>query len=166
MRSIGIRVEPKQIHYCILNKNEKNDLDFIVETLKFPIALDNDIPRKLSFIRTTIFSIICEYDLHYAGLRTAEGNAQTSNAFRNNVEGVIQELFSDSTIIDYFAGTLTSMAARLNKTNTELKDCVKGKDNTFNIDKWGDLNDRKRESVLAALAAINYTLKDEGVKND
>ncbi len=149
MKSIGIRVEPKEIIYTIMSED-----GFSIQSLTLPKALNNDVPRQLSFIRTTLFSLICEYQIEYAGLRTAEGNAQTLNLFRINVEGVIQELFSDSTVKKYFAGTLTSIGSRLGKKSTEIKDCRDGKFNFFNVEGWDRLNPKKRESYLAALAVL------------
>lgn len=154
-KSIGIRVEPKEIIYTILNKDEKDNVSYSVESIVVPKALENDVPRQLSFIRTTLYSIICEYNVEFAGLRTAEGNSNTSSTFRINLEGVIQELFSDSTIKRYFAGTSTSIASRLGTNSTKIKDCCSGKENTFNLDSWNNkMNNNKRESVLTALAAI------------
>lgn len=150
MRAIGIRVEPKKIHYSIIFEDD----EITVDSLLIPKALDSDTPRQLSFIRTTLFSIICEYDIKLAGLRTAEGSAQTTSKFRIAVEGVIQELFSGSTIEHYFTGTLISIASRLSKKATEIKKIIKSDENVFNIKGWEDLDQNKRESVLSALAVI------------
>lgn len=154
MNTIGIRVEPKEIHYTIINGN-----DFFVNTLKLPIALNNDIPRQLSYIRTVLFSVINENNVQCAGLRTVEGSAITKSSFRINIEGVIQELFSNSTVKSYFAGTLTSMAFRLKKTSSDLKECINGKANLFNVNNWDQLTQQKRESFLAALAAKSSIIK-------
>ncbi|MGN4739052.1 hypothetical protein [Bacillus cereus] len=147
---IGIRVTPKKIYYTIINeKGYENDV------LNVPTALDP--PRQLSFIRTTLLSIICEYKITHAGLKTAEGLGKKSiNFFRLNIEGVIQELFSDSTVKSYFAGTSTSIASRLKSTNKIVTECCKGNNNAFDIADWNRLNQYHRESLLACLAAIGF----------
>lgn len=152
MRSIGIRVEPKEIHYTIIKGNYQNE--FIIQSIKLPKALNNDIPRLLSFIRTTFISIITEYEIELAGLRTAEGNARNPSIFRMNVEGVIQELFSDSAIKHYFSGTLTSIGSRVKKSNSEIRDCRNGDKNLFEVEGWSEISQNKRESFLAALAIL------------
>lgn len=151
-KGIGIRVTPSEIYYTVVTESESNDSSFVNEVLTVPKALD--VPRQLSFIRTTLFSVICEHHITEAGLRTAEGSAQQANIFRLNLEGVIQELFSNSTITSYFTGTLTSMAARLGTTNTLLKQCCEGKTNSYNVEGWEKFNKNHRESYLAAISAI------------
>ncbi len=146
---IGIRVTPTQIFYTIIDNEGNYENDILV----VPAALDD--PRKLSFIRTTLISIISEYNITTAGLRTAEGiNKQNINLFRVNIEGVIQELFSNSTVETYFSGTLTSIASRLKSTNKIIKECCKGENNLFQIDDWDSMNQNHRESLLTCLAAI------------
>jgi hypothetical protein len=150
-KTIGIRVSPEQIFYTVIEEDDNGDMEFFNEILVVPKALD--IPRKLSYIRTSLFSLICEHNVTLAGLRTAEGTA-TPNVFRLNTEGVIQELLSNSTVESYFAGTLTSMAARLGSTNTKLKECYKDKVDTFNVPDWASFKEGHRESFLAALASL------------
>jgi hypothetical protein len=163
MRSIGIRVEPTEIFYAIVETSDKsqNRFNYVLQKLILPKALNDDIPRQLSYIRTTLFSIICEYDVRYAGLRTAEGSAKTPNVFRMNIEGVIQELFSNSTIQQYFTGTFMSIASKMNSSSTAIRECCEGRTNLLNIDNWDKINRNHRESLFAALAAINYKLNDE-----
>lgn len=151
MRAIGIRVSPTKIFYTIILEDKK----IIHESLTVPKALDNDIPRQLSFIRTTLHSIICEYEIHYAGIRTIEGNANTWNRFRINLEGVIQELFSDSTILDYFTGTKSSIQSRLKMSNVEINECISGVSNTYSVDNWDSINKNHRESFLVAKSALS-----------
>ncbi|YCI79297.1 hypothetical protein M1D47_12400 [Bacillus sp. R1-10] len=165
-KSIGIRVTPKEIFYTILELREKEEIPFLFNTQKLivPKAMSDDIPRQLSFIRTTLFSIICEYNVEFAGIRTAEGSAKTYSVFRHNIEGVIQELFADSTVKEYFSGTLTSLAARFDTKSTVVKDCVSGEKNLFNINNWNKYNSNQRESILSAIAAVNFIPNKEVTK--
>ncbi|MDQ8092541.1 MULTISPECIES: hypothetical protein [Bacillus amyloliquefaciens group] len=158
MKSIGIRVEPSEIYYVILELEDGGNFRFLPQKLVLPKALNDDIPKQLSFIRNTLFSIICEYDIQYAGLKTTEGLAQTPSVFRMNIEGVIQELFADSTIKTYFAGTYNSIAARVSNSSTTIKESCKGENNILGIDNWGDLNQKYRECIFCALAATNYQI--------
>lgn len=150
-KGIGIRVTPSEIFYTVVAENDKQEGQYFNEILIVPKALD--IPRQLSFIRTTLFSLICEHNITEAGLRTAEGTAQQANVSRLNIEGVVQELFSNSTITNYFTGTLTSMASRLGTTNKKLKECCEGT-NAFGVGDWNQFHKNHRESYLAAIAAI------------
>lgn len=150
-KGIGLRVTPSEIFYTVVSENEKQEGHYFNEVLFLPKALD--VPRQLSFIRTTLFSLICEHNVTEAGLRTAEGTAQQANVFRLNIEGVIQELFSNSTITNYFTGTLTSMASRLGTNNKKLKECCEGT-NAFLVNGWNQFHKNHRESYLAAIAAI------------
>ena len=84
--AIGIRVSPKEIYYTIFKYDEQRNLDYFNESLIIPKALD--IPRKLSYIRTTLYSLICEYGITNAGLRIVEGNSNNNDPFRINVEGL------------------------------------------------------------------------------
>ncbi len=158
MKSIGIRVEPSEIFYVILEIEDGGDFKFSPQKLVLPKAFNDDIPKQLSFIRTTLFSIICEYDIQYAGLKTTEGLAQTPSIFRMNIEGVIQELFADSTIKTYFTGTYTSIAARIKNKSTTIKESCKGENNILRIDNWSKLNQKHRECVFTALASTNYQI--------
>lgn len=148
--AIGIRVTPKNIFYTIILDDEKITHDNLI----IPEALENDTPRRLSFIRTTLHSIICEYDIKYAGIRTTEGNAPSWNRFRINLEGVIQELFSDSTIVSYFTGTKTTIQSRLRISTTEITTCIDGSSNIYHVDGWESTNQNHRESFLVAKAAL------------
>jgi hypothetical protein len=158
MKSIGIRVEPTEIYYVILEMESEGNFRFSPQKLVLPKALNDDTPKQLSFIRTTLFSIICEYDIEYAGLKTTEGSAPTPSVFRMNIEGVIQELFSDSTIKNYFTGTYTSIAARVKSNSTTIKESCNGENNILGIDNWGNLNQKHRVCVFSALAATNYKI--------
>lgn len=157
MRAIGIRVEPKQICYTIIFENN----EWVNESLIVPKALDTDTPRQLSFIRTTLHSIIKEHDIKLAGLRTAEGSARTIDRFRITIEGVIQELLSDSEIKYYFTGTLNSISSRLDTDVKLIRECINHNKNAFEVHGWDSLNKNERESFLTALAA-----KKRGILND
>lgn len=155
MKCIGIRVEPTEIYYSII-EFENNGFKFKNQKLILPKALKRDTPRLLSYIRTSLFSIICEYDIKNAGIRTAEGSAKNLNIFRINIEGVVQELFADSTIQNYVAGTYTSFASRIGTTSTIVKENCDGKRNDLQIAGWEKFNKSFRECIFAALSSAQY----------
>ncbi|WP_422122335.1 hypothetical protein DHX103_11025 [Planococcus sp. X10-3] len=156
MRSIGIRVEPKEVHYTIFDNEEKEngEISYYSGSLVVPVSMKDDIPRLLSYIRTNIFSIICENEVIYAGIRTIENISDNTNIFRANIEGVIQELFSNSTIIEYYAGGLGTIASMLKTNVSDVKLCAKGKIDLFELD-WSVTGKKinQRESLLTCLAA-------------
>ncbi|WP_018923875.1 hypothetical protein [Salsuginibacillus kocurii] len=159
MIAMGIRVAPKEITYSILEitGEEISEINYNTNTLKIPLALNDDTPRQLSFIRTSFLSIISENNVSVAGLRTAETVANP-DVFRMNVEGVIQELLSNSWIESYFTGKLNSIASKLNKPVQEITDCKNGED-IFDVQDWSKINSNKRESFLVGLAAYKKVAK-------
>lgn len=164
MNSIGIRVTPREIYYTIIDTHNDSSL---TQKLSISAALENDVPRQLSLIRTTLSSIIYDYDVSYAGIKTAEGNAKSYNTFRIHIEGVVQELFADSTVISYFAGTINSLASRLRIPSKVVSGFLKG-DNSIKINQWKSewdkiSNKEHKESLLAALAAFPWL--EEGEKH-
>ena len=140
MRTIGLRVTPKIIYFCVAEREEDNVL--VVDKIVVPIALN--IPDRLSFLRILIYTIINQYEIDNAIIRRLEDNAQKIDLGRANIEGVIQELISNCRIQKY----KTSKLAKL----TEIKACVDG-DNLFDIDNWDKYKKEERESILCALAA-------------
>lgn len=156
MRSIGIRVEPKEIHYTIFENEakENGEISYYTSSLIVPVSMKDDVPRLLSYIRTNLFSIICENEVIYAGIRTIENISDNTNVFRANIEGVIQELFSNSTVINYFTGGLGTISSMLQTNISEVRLCAEGKKELFDLD-WSVTGKKKnlRESLLAGLAA-------------
>ena len=149
--AIGIRVSPKEIYYTIFKYDEQRNLDYFNESLIIPKALD--IPRKLSYIRTTLYSLICEYGITNAGLRIVEGNSNNNDPFRINVEGVIQELLANSTVDTYFTGRLDTIGSKFKQNKTIMKQCREGEVNLFRITGW-DKMDKTIESFLVGYATI------------
>ena len=74
MKAIGIRVNPKEIYFCIIEQigNENNILN--KDKLIIPLSLST--PNKLNFIRKTFIDIIQQYQVTHAGIKLTEGNAQ------------------------------------------------------------------------------------------
>lgn len=151
MVSIGFRATPKEVYYSIIKENKEGICLDVVDKFIIPKALS--VPDKLSYIRTSLLTIINEYSVERAILRRCEDNAQTKDTFRLYLEGVIQELISNCTIIKYDACKLSEMGRLLGKKDKELKQCVDGED-LFGFGEWS-FKKEERESILCALAASN-----------
>ncbi|SDC02282.1 hypothetical protein SAMN04487767_1017 [Bacillus wiedmannii] len=160
-RAIGIRVSPTEVYYTILQMDEQGTVDYVNESLIIPKALD--IPRKLSYIRTSLFSLICEYGITKAGLRIVEGISQNKDPFRVNIEGVIQELLANSTVSYYFTGRLDTIGSKLGKHKSLIKECRDAKNNEFNIPGWEKFHANHRESFLVGYATI---YKEDGAGDE
>jgi len=151
--SIGIRATPNEIFYCILN-GESNDFEITqIDKIVNPKALE--IPEQLKFIRSTLCDIVNENNVAFACIRIAESNARRTNIPRIYLEGVIQELIASSTIEKYYVGQISSISARLGIERADFKPFVTGNAIYKEIEIWNELNLEERESLLAAVSALN-----------
>lgn len=151
--SIGIRATPNEIYYCILTGEfiefEITQIDKIVN----PKALGT--PEQLKFIRSTLYDIINENNVRYACIRIAESNAMRVNIPRIYFEGVIQELIASSTIEKYYVGQISNISSKLEIDRSAFKPLAAGKINYEEIMIWEKLSLEERESILAAISALN-----------
>lgn len=151
--SIGIRVNPNQVSYCILtgtpDEFEIKQIDKIVN----PKSLE--IPEQLKFIRSTIYDIINENQVKFACIRTTESNAQQISVPRIYMEGVIQELFASSTITKYFVGQISSISSKLGIERAEFKPFANAENIFLGIENWKQLSLEEREAFMASLSALN-----------
>ena len=150
MRTIGLRVTPKIIYFCVAEREDDNVTILVVDKIVVPIALN--IPDRLSFLRILIYTIINQYEIDNAIIRRLEDNAQKVDLGRANIEGVIQELISNCRIQKYKTSKLAQLGIILERKLTEIKACVDG-DNLFDVDNWDKYKKEERESILCALAA-------------
>jgi hypothetical protein len=154
MRAIGIRVSPKVTFYSIVEEND--DGIEVVDVSKIVIPVSLNVPDQLRFARTTFLDIISEYGIARAGIRVLEPSAQTRDIFRLNVEGVIQELMSSSTVEKYFCGQISNMSRLLEMGDrTDFKKYVSGELDYKGVDNWGRMKTEERESLLVAIASLN-----------
>ncbi len=155
MNCIGIRVTPKMIFFSILDV--ENECFSISTTEKITVPVSMDVPDQLSFIRTTLFSVIKEYQVRYAGIRRMEDNVPNKKfepvIKRAYFEGVIQELISNCSIEKYFSGKLSKIGCLLKKDIRDIKSCAEGDVNIYKIKDWETYSKEERESILCAMAA-------------
>ncbi|CAK7037468.1 hypothetical protein [Tissierella sp.] len=158
MTSIGIRVTPNEIYYSIINSKDDGYEIISISYLKIPKALD--IPCKLSYIRNTLNTIIKQYKINRAGIKLIEGNARVamnaSTFFRLNLEGVILEIFANSSIEKYLLGIAPNISAILGLESKSVKDMAEelGVDDTDVTDEGKKLSDNNKESLVVAVAAL------------
>lgn len=153
MNILGIRVQPKETVFVVIQCEDKIFTVVNNEIIKIPAALD--FPEKLKYIRNCVLDILREYSISRAGIRVAEGNSQNLDINRLHIEGVIQEAFSSSDVDSYFTGRKQSIAARLSMKPKELDDVVHGKKNFDNLNNWNILtNQNSREAALVAMGSI------------
>lgn len=152
MNTIGIRVTPNIIYYSIVNK-ENSQFDILkISKLIIPVALD--VPEQLAFIRTSLISIISEYTVSNAGLRIAEGITKTDKKaiFRMNVEGVIQEVFSNSKIERYACCNIAIISGLLGEERSKVKNYMDRKEKFAGIDDWSKFKKEECETIVVATA--------------
>lgn len=162
MNVLGIRVEPKIVHYTIIN--DRNE--FIVDKLYVPI--NTGVPRRLSYIRSNLLSIVKENQISKIGLRVIESNADLNTVQnvgeRINIEGVIQELMCDCNISVYRTFLKSQILKSLDlRERNILDDYLKAVSNysPFGIDLevWNRYSKNQKESLLVAFSV-------RGIEND
>ena len=153
MRSIGFRVSPKVVYFAICDKSDTEINILTIDCIKVPLSFS--MPDALSFIRTTILSIVMEFNIGVAGIRTIEDNAQKISISRVYIEGVIQELISNCSIKRYFAGKKHTIARLMGIPLQDLSKKLEGKEDIFGVEGWVDFLSEERESIFCAIAAFS-----------
>lgn len=152
-RIIGIRVSPSKVYYSIIEKNDEGFEICDVSEICVPKMLD--IPNQLTYIRTNLLSIITEYDVCVAGMRLAEEISDNKSTFRINLEGVIQEVFVNSTIKSFYCGGISAVSSVLKEHTKIIKEYFDGKKIFMEIENWdNEYSKEERESIVISYAAI------------
>lgn len=150
MICIGIRTKPSCVYYTIINNNGDEFEILTTSNLIVPKALD--IPERLSFIRNCLFSIIEEYKVTNAGIRTIE-SLVNPNVERIYIEGVVQELISNSSIEKYFTGKKSKIASILKENVKVITSYIDGDKIFAEIEDWNRYKKEEKESILVAIAS-------------
>ena len=159
MIAIGIRVTPNNVYYSIIKEDSEGFAIVSISNIIVPKALDT--PCKLSYIRNTLDTIIQQYNINKAGIKLIEGNARStansSTFFRVNLEGVILELFANSSVEKYLLGISSNIASILQVEVKPVKEMAGdiGIDDSDKTDEGKKLNDENKESIVVAIAALN-----------
>ncbi|RED83279.1 hypothetical protein [Cohnella phaseoli] len=150
---MGIRVGSSAVHFAVFNVLPDGTVEpFLIDKITVPEATDN--PHKLSYIRTNLLSIIMRFNVTNAGIRISENTAQTISNFRLYLEGVIQELFVDSSVEKYFLGNKATLARLLGVTTADITGYIDGVNDIANIPDIPKSHLEKRESILTGLGSL------------
>lgn len=149
MKSIGIRVKPSEIIYAIIDIEKKKVI--VVDTIKVPNSLI--LPEQLSFIRNNLLDIFNEYKVDRAGIRTTESVSFNKDLKRIQIESVIQEMLSSSTVEKYYIGQIASISKLISIPREDFKKYVNNEKTYKPIGNWEEHNKEEREALLTALGA-------------
>ena len=157
MRAIGFRANPKSITYAVVEGQPGPVGDQFairsIDAVPIPAALWR--PAQLHFVRTVLLDIMEDFQVERAGLRLTEAMAGRSHAFRDNIEGVIQELLASSDVSFYVAGMNAHLTSRLALADKTLfKRYCEGLDTPPFVSEWASLKTEQREATLAAIASL------------
>lgn len=150
--SIGIRVKPDAIIYSIIQESTDCKNILIIDKLNVPKVLE--VPEQLKFIRNTFLDIIFENHVNRACIRVTESIAMKPSLERINIEAVIQELIASSSIEKYYIGKIANISSHLGFSRDKFKSYIE-KDEYSCIKDWSKYNKEQKESLLAALSALN-----------
>ena len=152
-KSIGIRVTPSVVFFSVVTyENEELEIT-LIDKINIPKALN--VPEQLKFLRSTLCDIINEFSITNACIRITESNSKSINITRIYIEGVIQELFANSTIINYYIGQISNISANLGIERASFKPYAEGKEVFMNIEHWDRFLLEQRESLMSAISALN-----------
>jgi hypothetical protein len=157
MRAIGFRASPKHVTFAVVEGPPGQGASpyslVAADVVTVPPALHP--PDQLHFIRTVLLDVMEEFNVQRAGLRLAEPIAKASYPFRDNIEGVIQELLASSAVEYHVAGINSRLTAKLGLGDKTLfKSFCDGTASPEFITKWSEIKPEYREPVLAAVAAL------------
>lgn len=161
MHSIGIRVFVQKnklgrIYYAIMKADGKEESLELVDSFYLNIPAALEIPEQLAFIRTNFLAIITQYDIKKAGLRITEAIAKNPMTYRMNIEGVLQELFANSSIEDYALINISKISSSLSKPKGVIKGYIEKEDvlEGYDEEEWNAFKTEERECILTAMAML------------
>lgn len=152
MICIGIRTTPSYVYYTIIDCDDEGFEILTTSKIIVPKALD--MPERLSFVRICLFSVIQEYNVVNAGIRTIESLVQP-NEERIYIEGVIQELISNCSIEKYFTGKKSKIASILGESVQNITSYIDNNKTFAEITDWYNYNKEEKESIITAIASSN-----------
>lgn len=159
MNSIGLRVTPKEIFYSIVQKIDDNEKILSISSIKVPASLSE--PDQLENIRSLLITLIDQYEINRAAIKLIECNTSSGitdgTIFRLNIEGVIKEVFSSSSIEKYLLGRANNVSAIFNskcRKVTELADGLNLDLDSKTTDKGTKITDNYKEAIVVAVAVL------------
>ena len=157
-KSIGIRVTPSVVFFSVVTyENEELEIT-LIDKINTPKALN--IPEQLKFLRSTLCDIINEFSITNACIRITESNSKSINITRIYIEGVIQELFANSTIVNYYIGQISNISANLGIERASFKPYAEGKEVFMNIENLSQIEKMTNGTGLLSLEEILTLQRD------
>jgi len=141
-------VAPKAVTFVVYDSEDESVLN--VEDIRIPIAFAT--PDALKYVRNNLLDVLREYEIERAGIRVTEPSAQTTSIDRIQLEGVIQEAFASSNLLDYYVGQISSISKKLGILRTDFKRYIEG-ELQWNVENWEAMNEKQREALLCAIGA-------------
>jgi len=89
MKSLGLRAQPEQYVYVILEGTQAEPAIVAKGIAKCPKG--SSIPEKLAWARLDIQEVLTKHPVGRAQIKTVEGNARTKDPKRLQLEGVLTE---------------------------------------------------------------------------
>lgn len=150
MISLGVRVEPKKVHYAVYNSS--TDEFVTVDHITMPQTLS--LPDMLKYIRNNLIDLLEEYSISRAGIKIMENNVQKPNYNRLYIEGVLLEALASRQGIRYKTFVLSQIASAHDSCGSDIKKILEKQDNTVSIDSFNyDISSFKKEEIEAMLVA-------------
>ena len=153
MRSIGFRVSPQCIYYCVAE--DKDDEYEIINVDKIKVPVNMSIPYQLRHVKINIISILKEYNIQRVGIRATENNSKSISIPRIYIEGVILETLEGSTINNFYVGTIAKIASLLKEDKKLIKKYIENSLIFMDIENWDSFSKDSRESIITAIAAFS-----------
>jgi hypothetical protein len=150
MITIGLRAAPRSVTFAIYDSDQELILN--IEEIKSPASFSS--PEALKIIRSNLLDVLREFDVSKAGIRITEPTARSPSFERIQIEGVIQETFASSNMVAYFAGSISTIASKLELKRADIKPLIDG-EAQYDLEGWADLSNVQREAALCAVGAVN-----------
>lgn len=154
MTTIGLRANASEIYYAIIEKDDK-DVISILSCSKLIIPLSLIFPEKLNFVRKNFKDIILEYSVENAGIRITESTAKSISIQRISFEAVLQELLSNSSVMKYFVGQISSISSKIGFPREEFKPLLVKNAEFDMVENWSQYDVTCKEAILVGLASLN-----------
>ena len=151
MRVLGVRVEPRVLHWAVVEGTVSAPVLVASGKAAAPVAMDE--ANALHWYRSRVVHLIDEYGVSGVAVRSAEsfgrhGNSEADRQ-RARIEGVVLEVAA--------AKALPATAAALKKISGKLGSAAAkaylAEDELRGLD-WSTLSANRREAVLVAASAL------------
>ena len=161
MISMGIRVKKTKVNFCIVEEKDDSIEILTISDVVGPEVLD--VPTMLSFIRSTLITIILQYKVSVAAIRVVEPIAKSNvDLLRVNIEGVIQEALSNSSVEKYYIGRNSNTKKIFKSTSKNIIAIFDEHDEFKEIRENSRLNNEQKEAIVMAISGLMIGDEESG----